>query len=517
MLDGEWEAAPPPAAARDLLAAGVDPLLAPLLARRGLNDAAAAAAFLAPDLDQLHDPHDLAGLDAALELFAVTHQRGGSVWVVGDYDVDGVAATALLLASFRACGLAAQPRLPHRMEDGYGLQPSHVDEAIAAGAALLVATDCGTSARAALDRAAAAGLPVVVIDHHLPQGDPHPHAVVVNPRQPGCRYPCRDLAAAGLAFKVAVALGERLGRPLPVAALLRVACLGTIADMVPLLGENRVIAALGLTSLAGTRSPGLRQLMRQARLQPPLRATDIGFRLCPRLNAAGRLGSALPALELLLTRDAGRAAAISRELEGLNGRRQDEERRVVEEAGAIFAARSPPAPILVAWREGWHRGVVGIAASRLARELRRPVVLLSVDGARAVGSGRSVPGIELFEFLAPWQPRLERFGGHAQAIGMTVATAALESLHREWLAAAAGWPAAGHARRHLYELTLPAAAVGADLWRRLQRLEPHGEGNPQPLLRVGPLRLTRPPRPFGRGHLRARAQGADGAAVGLLG
>jgi len=381
----------------------------------------------------------------------------------------------------------------------------------------LLTVDCGSTAHAAVEEALAAGLAVIVVDHHLPDR-PLPTAVAhVNPRQEGCPYPFRDLAAAGLALKVALALGARLGHELPVERLLRVACLGTVADMVPLRGENRVIAALGLKSLGATRSRGLQALFRQAQVAAPLSATDVGFRIGPRLNAAGRLGSAEPALELLLTRDDDRALELAEQLERLNGDRQRQEREVVDEATARVAARPTLPPVIVEWSPDWHRGVVGIAASRLARAYCRPTLLLSVDGELATGSGRSVPGVALYDFLAPWASDLDRFGGHAQAVGLTARTDRLESLRAAWEEAASQWPPEALGRTRVYELELAPRHVNRQLLRQLEQLEPHGEGNQRPLARVGPLRVQGSPRPFGRGHLRALAIGPDGHRVPLLG
>jgi len=512
-----WVAAPVPAAAHELAEAGYPRALALLLARRGVDTPEAAERFLKPDLAQLHDSMGFAGIDRALSILVAARERGGAVAVVGDYDVDGVSAAALLLATLRACGLSADPILPHRVRDGYGLQPSHVEEAVRRGAAVLLTVDCGSTAHVPVAAALAAGLGVVVIDHHLGDRPLPPDVAHVNPHQAECTYPFRDLAAAGLALKVALALGARLGRPLPVEALLRIACLGTVADMVPLLGENRVIAALGLRALGATRSRGLRALFRHAQVAPPLSATDIGFRIGPRLNAAGRLGSAEPALELLLTRDDERAEALAAQLEEMNADRQRQERQVVEEATARVAERGTLPAIIVEWSPDWHRGVVGIAASRLVRAFRRPTLLLADDGELATGSGRSVPGIHLHSFLAPWAIELERFGGHSQAVGLTARSGRLAELRETWERAASSWPAELLARTHTYEMSLEPRHVTSKLLAQLERLEPHGEGNPRPLLRVGPLRLVGSPRAFGRGHLRATAAGEDGSRVRLLG
>ncbi len=500
-----------------LAAAGQPPWLAALLARRGVTDSKDAERFLRPSLDQLHDPFLLAGMEEAVARLLDAKARGERVAIVGDYDVDGVTATAQLLAVFRKCGLEARPVLPHRLREGYGFQTVHVERARELGCGLIVTADCGSSSAAAVEAALAAGIGVIVTDHHLPGCELPAGALHINPRQARCTYPFRDLAAAGLALKLCLALAARCGFQLDPLPLLRIACLGTIADLVPLQGENRVIAALGLAALAAARSQGLKALIKQSGMTPPYTAADIGFRLGPRLNAAGRLSDADRALELLMSRDPGRALELALELDGWNRERQATENRVVEEARRGFAGRSPLPPILVAWSESWHKGVVGVAAGRIAKEFHRPAVLLSVEGESATGSGRSVPGLELHAFLAAWKDRLRRFGGHAQAVGLTVDRERLEELRGEWEEAGAAWPAELLAHRIEYELELPPREVTNGLLAQLAALEPFGQGNPRPLVRTGPLRLQGEPRPFGNGHLSARARGEDGAAVDLVG
>jgi single-stranded-DNA-specific exonuclease len=512
-----------PESAADLEAAGVAPWLAALLARRGVADAEGAERFLHPSLDQLHDPFLLAGMEESVARLLAARDRGETVAIVGDYDVDGISSTALLVAVLTACGIAAKPILPHRLREGYGFQPVHAERARDLGCALIVTADCGSSAVEAVERAQALAIDVIVTDHHLPGCDLPAGALHINPHQACCTYPFRELAAVGLAFKLSLALAARSGKPLDPAPLLRIACLGTIADLVPLQGENRVIAALGLTALAGTRSLGLKALIQQSGMKPPFTASDIGFRIGPRINAAGRLHDPERALELLLSRDAVRSAALALELDGWNRERQAAEARVVEEASKIFAERGARTadgelpPILVAWSEGWHKGVVGVAAGRVAKDLHRPVVLLGVEGETATGSGRSVPGLELHGFLTAWKARMVKFGGHAQAIGLTVETGALESLRAEWEAAGSQWPAELLARRVEYELHLPPREVTSALVAQLAALEPYGQGNPRPLLRTGALRIEGEPRNFGSGHLSARARGEDGSRVELVG
>lgn len=519
----EWVAAPVPESAAGLERDGVAPWLAALLARRGVEDSRGAERFLHPSLDQLHDPFLLAGMEEGVARLLAARDAGQTVAIVGDYDVDGISSTALLLAVFAACKIEAKPILPNRLREGYGFQPVHVERAREMGCGLIVTADCGSSSVDAVEAALAAGIGVLVTDHHLP-GCPLPAgALHINPRQEGCTYPFPDLAAVGLAFKLALALTRRCGKDVDPAPLLRIACLGTIADLVPLHGENRVIAALGLKALAAAKSQGLKALILQSGMKPPFTAADVGFRLGPRINAAGRLHEPERALELLMSRDFDRATALALELDGWNRERQTTETRVVDEARQIFSARAEGGglpPILMAWSAEWHKGVVGVAAGRLAKDFNRPVVLLAVDAAGsglATGSGRSVPGLELHGFLASWKERMERFGGHAQAIGLTVATARLEELRGEWEAAGQSWPPELLARRVEYELHLEPREVSPRLLAQLGALEPFGQGNPRPLLRTGPLRIEGVPRTFGKGHLSARARAADGSAVELVG
>jgi single-stranded-DNA-specific exonuclease len=519
----EWVAAAVPEAAAELERGGLPAWLAPLLARRGVTDLDAARRFLNPSLDQLHDPGRLHGMAAAVARLVAARDRGERVAVIGDYDVDGVTATALLVAVLGACRIDAHPILPHRLREGYGFQPVHVERAAELGCRVVVTVDCGVGSAAAVAAAAAAGLDVVITDHHLPGEALPPGTVLVNPRQELCDYPFAGLAGVGLALKLALAVARACGRDLDPRQLLRIACLGTIADLVPLVDENRVIAALGLEALGATTSEGLRALFRCAGVEPPLSAADVGFRLGPRLNAAGRLDDAHGALELLVSRDPERCRELAERLDRLNRDRQGEEQRVVDEARRLLAARRPLPALAVAWSQGWHRGVLGIAAGRLARELHRPTLLLALDGDGATGSGRSIPGVGLHDFLAAWRGDFARFGGHDQAVGLSVELAEepgrLERLRGAWEAAAGAWPPELLVRRHEYELALAPRRVTLRMLRNLARLEPHGMGNPQPLARVGPLVLAAPPRRFGKEsrHLSAVAAGEDGGRVGLLG
>jgi single-stranded-DNA-specific exonuclease len=509
-----------PADSADLLtASGLPRDIATLLALRGVTTAAGAAAFLSPAIADLHDPLLLLGMREAVDLLVAAHSRGERVAVVGDYDVDGLTSTALLVGVFEALGIATHAILPNRHAGGYGLQPQHVAQAEERGCRLIVTADCGIQAHDAIAEASRRGLPVIVTDHHLPAEGPGAPALgaaaVVNPRQAGCSYPYPDLAGVGLALKLAAALLTRFGREIPWTSLCRMACLGTIADAAPLTGENRVFASRGLAALAATPSAGLRALLDEAEVGSPVTARDVGFRIGPRLNAAGRLGAPDPALELLLTRDAARARELAAQLGRFNDERRALEAQVVAECEARFSGPALPS-VLVAWSAGWNRGVVGIAAGRLARQLHRPALLFAVEGGVAVGSGRSVPGLDFHGFLRAWESRLARFGGHAQAVGLTADVTALEGLAREWEEAAAGWAPESLTPRIEFDLGLEISEVTPELLDRLARLEPFGVGNPEPVFRVGPCRLAGAPRIFGNGHLGFLARGADGASVEVV-
>lgn len=518
-----------PAAAEALTAAGHPPWLAELLARRDVDTAELAESFLRPSLGQLHDAGEMKDLPEAVARLVAARDAGEKVALVGDYDVDGVSGTAMLTAVLSACGVGNEPILPHRMTEGYGFQAVHAERAHELGCSVLVTIDCGTNSVDAAARAVELGLDVIVTDHHLPSPETEGEStgglpkgvLLVNPRRADCLYPFVELSGAGLAFKLALAFAEAAGRPVDPTRLLRIACLGTIADLVPLRGENRVIAALGLKALEQTSSVGLRALIEVAGVKRPYRTDDVGYRLGPRLNAPGRLDSADAALELILSRDPMAARKLAQDLDARNRERQEWERNAATEAREMFLsqaqARGDMPCILVGWSEAWHRGVVGIAAGRIAKEFNRPTLLLSVEGESATGSGRSIQGFHLHGFLDRFRARLPRFGGHEQAVGLTVPSAELDDLQSRLEEAAEEWRDLVSEKTYEYEIDFEAVDVGPDVLKQMQRLEPFGVGNSRPLVRVrGPLRLAGPPRIFGRGHLSARALAPDRARINLL-
>jgi single-stranded-DNA-specific exonuclease len=500
--------------------AGVSEIVAQLLMARGIASAAAAEEFFDPDPARLTDPFRMKGIGEAADVLLSAAHAGRRIVVFGDYDVDGVTSVAQLRAVLLRAGADAVAFLPHRLKDGYGLKADTVRRVLRElSPAVIVTVDCGITAIEGVACARAQGVAVIVTDHHLVPDELPAGAVVVNPKQPGCDYPCKDLAAAGVALKISEAVARRAGLTVPTESLLRVACLGTIADLVPLTGENRVIAAAGLKALGSARAPGLRALLAEAGIAPGCAPTseEVAFRVAPRLNAAGRIDTAELALALLEERDAEAAAGLARELSARNAQRQTFERRVVAEARERIAADFDPQrdSVLVAWDASWHRGVLGIAASRLAREYHRPVLLFGVDGDRATGSGRSIPGVSLHGILKDMTGLFDEFGGHDQAVGGSLPAGRLEELRESARALfAARIPRELLSRVREADADLPLGAAGDALLRELARFEPHGMGNPRPVFRDGPAQAEAVFRPLGEKGLRGRLRhGRDTVAA----
>lgn len=518
-MDVQWRlCTSDPRASRLARETGISEVLAGLLHRRGVATAEQARRFLAPEPDSLHDPSNLLGADAAADLLVSTARRGGRVVVFGDYDVDGVTAVAQLRAALARVGADAAAFIPHRLRDGYGLRPDTVRRVLSElSPAAIVTVDCGITAVEGVAAARAAGVDVIVTDHHLVPDELPAGAIVVNPKQPGCSYPEKELAACGIALKIAQTIARRAEVSLSRESLLRAACLGTIADLVPLTGENRVIAAAGLAALARSRAPGLRALLAESGLPPGTSPTseEVAFRIAPRLNAAGRLDSALLALSLFEERDAGRAAQAARALSLRNADRQALERRVVAQARErIEADAGDPgaAALIVEADAGWHRGVLGIAASRLAREYHRPVLLFGLDGEKASGSGRSIPGVSLHGLLTQLRQHFIDFGGHSQAVGASLPMARFAEFREQARALFCSQvPPEALAWHPEAETELPLESVQNDLVEELLRLEPHGSGNPRPTFLARGVRAAGPMTSVGPRGLcgRLRRSGGD--------
>ena len=487
---------------------GVGHVLAQVLVRRGLHAPEQARAFL--DAGIAHDPSGFTDLDTALALIREQLAAGRRIVVHGDYDVDGVCATAILVRALRALGADVGWFLPSRIEDGYGLSTATVERLAARGTALIVTVDCAVTAVEAVQAAHAAGVQVVVTDHHAPRPDGVlPDCPIVHPAL--CDYPFGGLCGAGVAHKLAQAL-----RAPTAAEDLDLVALATVADLVPLLDENRRLVREGLVALANTAKPGLRALIRVSRADPSALDTGtLGFRLAPRINAAGRLRRADAALELLLTEDRDRAREIAEELDALNGERRAVEQRILWEAERQVAALGPrPAYVLAS--EEWHPGVIGIVASRVVERYHRPAVLIALDGAAGSGSGRSIPGFDLLAALTASSEHLGRYGGHRAAAGLTIAAERIEAFRDTFEAHAASALTPEMLER---EERIDAIASGADLGlalaEELARLEPCGMGNPAPRLLVPGARFA-DVRPMGEGRHARFAVCSGGARAGAV-
>lgn len=491
-----------------------------LLCQRGYADVEPAKRYLRPRLEQLHDPSLMLDLDRAVERLARAVRAGELIMVHGDYDVDGMCSTTLLLRAITAFGGRAIPFIPRRIEDGYDLSMAGVQAAIAAGAAVLVTCDCGTNALAPVAEAMAAGIDVIISDHHLPGGPLPACLAVLNPKRPGCGYPDKDLAAVGVAFKIALALARALGESdEPVYCMLDLVALATIADIAPLRGENRVMARYGLRRLADSPIPGIRALVRAAGLEgKPLTAGRVGFILAPRLNAVGRLGHALRGVELLMTGDEHEANGIARELEELNRRRQELDRGTLRAASHMVDSLDLDSTYgIVLAGEGWHPGVIGIVASRLVEEVCRPVVLVALDGEEGKGSGRSIAGFDLHGALTECSDLLIRYGGHRAAAGVTVAAARVgEFAARFNEVARARLTPADLVPEVKVDLDICLSEATADLEALLRHFEPFGAGNATPVLAASGVRIAAPPRVLRNGHLRLRLA-CDGVELDAIG
>ena len=505
----------------------LDPTLLALLVRRGFERPQGVRDFLRPLLSHLHPPASLPDAPRAANRILRAIRAGESILVHGDYDVDGVCGTALFTRVLRTLGARVIPFVPHRLKDGYDFGAAGLAAARDAGARLIVTVDCGVLANEWIRRAGQEGIDVVVTDHHLPGPELPPAVAVVNPARTDSTYPERGLCGTGVAWKLCCLLAERCGRSEEsLHAHLDLVALATVADLVPLEGENRVLVRYGLRALAHTEKPGLRALLRVSGLEEglehaPLEAGHVGFALAPRINAVGRMGDATRGLCLLLSEDPDEADDLARLLDAENRKRQAEDHRTLEQALELLADDFDPdrdyGVVLAA--EGWHPGVIGIAASRVVERIHRPVVMVALDGGRGRGSARSIPGFDLHEAIGACGAHLERFGGHAQAAGMELSAAALPAFRDAFADEARLRLEGRELRPHLrIDLELPERPVERRLVEALRYAGPHGIGNPRPTFLLREVRVLSA-KVVGRGHLNVRVRKGtvrlDGIGFGL--
>jgi single-stranded-DNA-specific exonuclease len=471
-----------------------------LLVRRGVLTAEDYRRFAAPVLEDLYDPRDIHGMTAACERIERAVMNNETVLIYGDYDVDGVTSIVLLQTVLRSLGADAAHVVPHRLVDGYGLKTEVLERVLASRDVRLVITvDCGITSIDPVRRAIESGIDVIITDHHLPPGTLPEAAAVLNPKQPGCTYPFKDLAGVGVAFKLCCELIRRNNKKTQIESLLKIAAIGTVADVAPLIGENRTIAWLGLNGLANPRNPGLRAMIRRlGLLGRPLRSVDVGFKIGPRINAAGRLSSAETAIDLFAAVSEEAAWPLCAELDRMNTERQrigEEVLTAAEEQleglGAFAPAdpsgggtRRPHHRVLIAAGEAWHKGVVGLAAGRLANRHHRPTLVISIEGERCVGSGRSIPTVNLHERLESVADLFTHFGGHEFACGFSLERKNLGALRERLATEFAALPERSFRREAHVDAELTLGEINAELIAAHELLQPFGAGNAQPLFLV---------------------------------
>ncbi|MGC9455538.1 MAG: single-stranded-DNA-specific exonuclease RecJ [Phycisphaerae bacterium] len=528
-----WRISPPQEAAAALArAAGTAPLVAQVLLNRGVTDAESAKAFLEPKLTDLHDPSLLPGATEAARRIVRAVRDRERVVLYGDYDVDGMTGVAVLYECLRMLGAEPDWYVPHRLDEGYGVNADAVRKLAADGANLLVTVDCGISAVGPLKEAQAAGLDVIVTDHHLPGPELPPATAIVHPSLPNGGYPCEHLAGAGVAFKLAwqvarEACGEkRVDEPMR-RFLLNATCLaglGTVADVVPLTDENRVLAAHGLRGLQATEHPGLRALIDAAGLAGDrLDTYAVGFRLAPRLNASGRMGHARLALELLTRAEPDRCHEIAEYLNKQNTERQKVEQEIAAQAAEQVVSRGLDGDdhrAIVLGSDDWHGGVVGIVASRLVERFSKPTILVSLNGADvAHGSARSIPDFHMRDALAACAEHLEGFGGHAMAGGIKLRPEKLEPFAEAFGRYAVEALTSEQLRPTLQiDAEVPLRAMQYHAVEHLSRLAPFGEGNPRPVVAVRGCDIVNPPKRIGRsGNTASMIIAQNGATIRAVG
>jgi single-stranded-DNA-specific exonuclease len=491
-------------------------LVARLLILRGITSGEQARSFLAPSLAQLCSPYLMLGMREAIARISAAIANREQILIYGDYDVDGTTAVVILKTAIELCGGEADFHVPHRIKEGYGIKDDVIERAAAGGVKLVISVDTGIRAFQAADTALRVGIDLIVTDHHLPEAhEGVPKAVaVLNPNQHGCNYPCKALCGAGVALKIAQALfakfkdGVDQARLVP--SFLKMVAIATVADAVPLISENRTITKLGLEGLRRPVNGGLKALMEVSGLAQSgraLSAGDVGFRLGPRINAAGRMDVARDVIELFTCKDQARCREIAEKLNLLNTERQNEEARIMTEIEAQLASQPElgEKSCVVFDGQGWHRGVIGIVASRVVEKTNRPALVIAVDGEEAHGSGRSIAALHLLDALESCHKLFTRFGGHAHAVGFALPSKDVVELKQQ---------VDEFARTHLtpqdfvpelkIDAEIPLSAVTPQLLESVQQLEPFGHGNPEPVFSCQEVNLLMPPKIIKEKHIKFR-------------
>ena len=494
---------------------GVSPILAALLITRGYDNESSARSFLTPGHNQIHEPYLMLGMREAVSRLETAIDNGEPILIYGDYDVDGTTGTAVLLRALKLLGARTGFHVPHRFTEGYGIQQPALEKALNEGYKLVVSVDCGIRAHEPLYWARDNGLDVIITDHHLPdenEGAP-PAFAVLNPNQAGCPYPDKNLAGVGVAFKLVHALFRERGREGQVEGFMKVVAIGTVADVAKLVGENRTIVTLGLKDLAKASNPGLRALIEVAGCGDGkgMTAYDLGFRLGPRINAAGRMDAARAVVELFDTRDSNEARRLALHLDTRNEERKAVQQEIINLAVSELAdGNKGGTHVAVIAGEGWHRGVIGIAASKIAERINRPCVVFSIDGELAHGSGRSIAAYHLLDGLTACADLFEKFGGHSHAAGITIKPDRIDILRKRLNEHAASCLSDEDLEHSVaIDMELTADQITFQMARELQSLEPYGAGNPPPVFMTKNLRCLSEPTVIKDRHLKMRLAGSN--------
>ncbi len=502
---------------------GISPLLARLLVERGLADPERAWSFLNPRLEDLHDPFALADMERVVQRIFQAREQRQKILVYGDYDVDGITSTVVLRRALEMLGIESDFHMPRRLKDGYGLQPEVIRDAHEKGYRLVITADSGIRAFEVCELARELGVDLVVTDHHLPDATLPPAWAIINPKRPDCSYPCQDLAAVGVIFKLVQALFRRAGKESVIPHFLKLVAIGTIADLVPLTGENRIIARFGLEGLSSPRNVGLKALLEGAGVSRHVSHFDIGFKVAPRINAVTRMGGGREVVDLFSVTDEQLAERMVAEMNTKNQLRREEEDRIVAEIEQRFEddPRTFDKTFLVVAGRDWHRGVIGIVASRLVERFYRPALVVSVGEEICQGSGRSIPGFHLLESLDACRDLLERYGGHAQAVGCSLdpdgcASGLVDELSRRLDSYASGILTPEDLQPRLrVESLLEAESLNLNLHREVQRLAPFGIGNPVPVFATRALPVAAGPWVLSERHLKFKVQ-CNGSLVDAI-
>jgi single-stranded-DNA-specific exonuclease len=490
--------------------------IATILVRRGYDEPLAARAFLRPELQNLHDPWLMAGMDEAVNRISAAVDSKETILVHGDYDVDGVCGSAVLVRALRELGANVEAFVPNRLKHGYDFGPAGLAAAKESGSRCVLTCDCGIMAHETIEAARREGIDVVVSDHHTPAATLPPAVAVLNPHRSDCGYPEKVLCGAGVAFKLLHALFEYRGRKVEgLYKYLDLIAIPTVADLVPLTGENRIITRFGLKVLQRTPNPGLQALLSVSGLKRDraINAGQIAFVLGPRLNAVGRMGEAMRGVSLLLTDDHAVAHSLAAVVDAENQLRREEDRVTLEQALEMLEGTFDPDAdrAIVLASQGWHPGVIGIVASRVLEQYYRPTFLIALDGEKGRGSGRSIPGFHLFDALKACEMYLEQFGGHKAAAGLQIRAENVEAFREAFNAVAHERlaPEDLHPRLRV-DREIEMSDVSAELWRFLAHFGPFGQGNPKPVFLARDVRLLAAPEVVGEQHLRLRIEVGDG-------